>query len=249
MTQLTALDRNRHGKLRVNEEQAFEVCKDHNMTSVVVSEIARLVIQYPVAFTRNGETGQFVCVALFGFDPSQNLYWHKGHWDGFCVPLNVGRHPFFVGLAGAAGDDASKQGLVTCVDLDNPAVQEGDGEALFDPAGKETPYLRHKLAILAELLDGEAKTREFIDKLQSLELIQPMRLEVKLAEDHVRKITGLYGIDDKRLRAIDKDNLAELHAKGFLPAIFAMMSSLGHFQTLMSRHRERTPGMPAAAPG
>ena len=75
MTKLENLDRMVHGNLRVQEEQAFSACKDITMCAVVLNEIARLVIEYPIVFTKNGDTGQFVCVALFGVDPQENVYW------------------------------------------------------------------------------------------------------------------------------------------------------------------------------
>ena len=73
------------------------------------------------------------------------------------MPLNVGRQPFFVGMADNPAGGEGAKGLVTCIDLENPGVQDSAGEALFDANGGETPYLRHKLALLAELVDGEQK--------------------------------------------------------------------------------------------
>src|SRR6185436_4244525 len=66
MPNLANLDRVAHKNLRVQEELAFGACKEITMCSVVLNEIPRLVIEYPLAFTRHGETGQFICVALFG---------------------------------------------------------------------------------------------------------------------------------------------------------------------------------------
>ncbi len=132
-----------------------------------------------LAFTKHGETGQYICVALFGVDPDRNLYWQDERWNSVTVPLNVGRQPFFVGIADnpAAGEGA--KGLVTCIDLENPGVQTSAGEPLFDANGGETPYLRHKLALLAELIDGEQKSREFTDRLAALDLLQGVQLELK----------------------------------------------------------------------
>jgi hypothetical protein len=235
MPNLANLDRTAHKNLRVEEERAFGACGEITMCGVVVNEIPRLVIEYPLAFTRHGETGQYICVALFGVDPDRNLYWQGERWHSVTVPLNVGRQPFFVGLADnpAAGEGA--RGLVTCIDLENPAVQTAAGEALFDANGAETPYLRHKLALLAELIAGEEKTRAFADRLAALELIQSIQLELKSPDQPSRKISGLYSIDEKKLRSLDAATLAELHEAGFLHAMYAMLSSLGHLQILARR--------------
>jgi hypothetical protein len=235
MTKLANLDRVIHGNLRVQEEQAFSACKDITMCAVVLNEIARLVIEYPIVFTRNGDTGQFVCVALFGVDPQENVYWRDGRWNSFSVPLNVGRQPFFVGVADSpAGGDGAKE-LVTCIDIENPGVQTGGGEALFDASGNETPYMRHKLALLAELIDGERRSREFTDKLVALELIKSFQLELKSPGNQPRKISGLFSVDEKKLRSLDANTLAELNVTGYLHAMHAMLSSLGHLQILARR--------------
>ena len=89
MAKLANLDRAAHQNLRVQDELAFAACKDITMCVVMLSEIARLVIEYPIVITKNGETGQFLCVALFGVDPQENLFWSGNRWNSYSVPLNV----------------------------------------------------------------------------------------------------------------------------------------------------------------
>jgi len=229
---LSHLDRVAHQKLRVLEEQAFSSCKDVTMCAVALSEIPRLVIEYPIAFTKGSESGPLIPVALFGVNPDQNLYWRDDRWNSVTVPLNIGRQPFFVGRA---DNPAGEKGLIPCIDLDNPGVQDSAGEALFDANGAETPYLRHKLALLADLVDGEQKTRDFVDRLTSLDLIQPIQLELKAPDSPSRKIGGLHAVEEKKLRALDGTVLMELNGLGYLHAVHAMLSSLGHLQLLARR--------------
>lgn len=151
------------------------------------------------------------------------------------MPLNVGRHPFFVGLANNPAGGEGAKGLVTCIDLENPGVQTSDGEPLFDANGSESPYLRHKLALLAELIDGEQKTRAFSEKLVALDLLQGIQLELKAPGQEPRKIRGLFAVDEKMLRELDAPTIAELHGAGYLHAMYAMLSSLGHLQVLAQR--------------
>jgi hypothetical protein len=231
---LANLDRVAHQRLRVMEEQAFCACKNVTMCAVALSEIPRLVIEYPIVFSLDGENGRLIPVALFGVSPEENLYWRDGRWNSISVPLNIGRQPFFVALADNPAEEGSKT-LVPCINLENPGVQESSGEALFDAGGAETPYLRHKLSLLAELVDGEPKTRAFIERLSALELITPVQLELKAPGKQSRKITGLQTIDERKMRALDGTVLADLHGLGYLHAMYAMMSSLGHLQILARR--------------
>ena len=142
---------------------------------------------------------------------------------------------FFVGVTDNPAGGEGAKGLVPCIDLENPGVQESAGEALFESDGAETPYLRHKLASLAELVDGEQRTSAFVEKLVALELIQPIQLELKAPDQQPRKITGLHAIDEKKLRALDGAVLAELNGLGYLHPMYAMLSSLGHLQILARR--------------
>jgi hypothetical protein len=243
MTKLANLDRVAHRNLRVQDDRAFTACKDITMCAVVLTEIPRLVIEYPMAFIKRGENSQYTCVALFGVDPDRNLYWRDERWSGHTVPLNVGRQPFFVGIADNPAGGEGAKGLVTCIDLENPGVQTSAGEPLFDEAGSESPYLRHKLALLSELIEGEQKTRAFTDRLVALDLLQGIELELKAPNQAPRKIRGLYSVDERKLRALDAATLAELHGAGYLHAIYAMLSSLGHLQLLARRN----PPMPEPA--
>lgn len=243
MANLANLDRVAHKNLCVEEERAFAACKDITMCAVVLNEIPRLVIEYPLAFTKHGETGQYICVALFGVDPDRNLYWKDDRWSGITVPLNIGRQPFFVGIADNPAGGEGAKGLVTCIDLENPGVQIAAGEPLFDANGGETPYLRHKLALLAELIDGEGKSRAFTDRLVALDLLQSIQLELKAPGQPPRKISGLYSVDEKKLRSLDAATIAELHGAGYLHAMYAMLSSLGHLQ-ILARRSAAAPAIP-----
>jgi SapC len=235
MTRLANLDRSAHQGLRVLEERAFASCKDASMCLVTINEIPRLIVEYPVVFTKSSNASEYVCVALFGAAPDQNVFWREGRWTSFFMPLNVARQPFSVGVANKLdGDDGAKE-LVACIDLDNDAVQANAGEALFDARGEYSPYLKHKMTLLAELVDGEQRTRAFTTRLSELGLIHPIQLELKIPGQESRTITGLYSIDEPKLRALDATVVTELNGRGYLHAMYAMLSSLGHLQMFARR--------------
>lgn len=235
MTNLTNLDRVAHKNIRVNEERAFSVCKDITMCAVSPTEVPRLVLEYPVVFTQHSESKQFLLVALFGVDPQRNLFWRDDKWQSVTVPLNVARQPLFVGVGANPGEAGKGQTLVTCIDMDNPGVQESIGELLFDAEGKETPYLQRKLALLAELMDGEQRARSFIERAEALGLIRPIHLELTETGGAPRQIGGLYSVDEAKLRALPVEAISELNAKGYLHVMHAMLLSLGQFSILARR--------------
>jgi hypothetical protein len=235
MPNLVNLDRNAHQKLRINDARALSVFSNLNMCPVVPSEIARLVIEYPIAFAKNSDSGQYICVAVFGLDVGQNLYFRDGNWTSYTVPLNVGRQPFYVGVAENPEGGAGTKNLITCIDLENPGVNESEGEALFDASAAETPYLRHKLAQLNDLVDADERARDFTEKAASLGLIHAIQLDIKKPGSEPRKVGGLHSIDEKKLRELDAATLTDLNSRGYLHAMYAMLSSLGHLSILARR--------------
>jgi hypothetical protein len=207
------------------------------MCSVVPTEVPRLVLEYPVVFTKHNETGEYLCVALFGVDPQKNLFWKDGRWHSHTLPLNIGRQPFFVGVGSKDVSGEAQQSLVTCIDLENPGVQGEQGQLLFDADGKETPYLQYKMSMLAELIDGEQKARSFVERLATLELIRPIQLELKTPGDAPRQIGGLHSVDESKLRSLSSEIIAELNSKGYLYVMHAMLLSLGQLPILAQRLR------------
>jgi hypothetical protein len=227
MNRLTALNSAAHRNLRVNPEQVLAQAAQLNMVPVVLGEFQKLCVQYPIVLTKNGATGQFTCVALFGFEKAENLFWRQDRWDAIYVPLQVSRQPFFLG-----------QQAVVCIDTLHPSLQQSHGEAIFDEHGAETTYLQQAKQMLAALLDGEEPTDRFVRKLLALELIRPMRLEIEFANRHKQRVEGLYTIDEERLKAVPGGTIAELHSLEYLAPLYTMLASLGQIYSLVQRKNQ-----------
>lgn len=227
MNRLTALNSAAHRNLRVNPEQVLAQAAQLNMVPVVLGEFQKLCVQYPIVLTKNGATGQFTCVALFGFEKAENLFWRQDRWDAIYVPLQVSRQPFFLG-----------QQAVVCIDTLHPSLKQAHGEAIFDEHGAETTYLQQAKQMLAALLDGEEQTDRFVRKLLALELIRPMRLEIEFANRQKQRVDGLYTIDEERLKAVPGGTIAELHSLEYLAPLYTMLASLGQIYSLVQRKNE-----------
>ena len=80
MTKYVALDPSAHRGLKINTDALQAQGANERIVPVVISEFPKLVIEYPIVFTKHEETGRFVCVAVLGFDPKENLFWQNGVW-------------------------------------------------------------------------------------------------------------------------------------------------------------------------
>jgi hypothetical protein len=229
MNRLIALNSAAHRHLRVDPAQVLAQASRLNMLPVVLGEFLKLCVHYPIVLTKNGSTGQFTCIALFGFEKRENLFWKDDRWDALYVPLHVARQPFFLG---------TDQEQVVCIDLMNSAVTQAHGDLLFDEWGGETSYLQQVKQTLAALLEGEEQTDRFIRKLLALELIRPMRLEIEFVNRQKQRVEGLYTIDEARLKALPAEAIVELHRLDYLPPMYTMLASLGHIYSLVQRKNQ-----------
>lgn len=237
MTALVSLHNEAHQHLRVNTQIAEAQGANLNMVPVMLSEFLKVAVQFPIAITKNKDTGRFVCVALFGFTPNENLFYNNQQWESVYLPLQIVRQPFFLG-ENSESSSADDQ-YVICVDTSSPSLQATDGEPLFTAEGQATNYLEKMKYVLAELLDGETKTQAFIDQLIALKLLQPMQLQITFDNGETNNIEGTYSIDENRLQALTQTEVFNLHQLGYLGSIQSMLVSLGHIYGMVDKKNKR----------
>ena len=228
MANLVNLDRKHHQNLRVEEEHAFAACKDVPMCAVVLSEIPRLVIEYPHGIheeRRNravrlrrafwgGSGSQPVLArwaleqlhratqcrkaAVFRRDRRESGWWRRRERTGH---LHRSRQP------GRAGD--------------------GRRSLVRRSAGGELPICVTSWRMLNELIDGEERARGFHREARFARphTADPARLKTQApaAQDQRAAIRSTR----RKMRALDAATFTDLHAAGYLHAMYAMMSSLG----------------------
>jgi len=234
MTKLVTLHNTLHRNLKLNLDKVEAAGAAERMVPVVLSEYLKLTVQYPIVFTKNGDTGKFLSVALLGFDKGENLFWKDNQWQGIYIPLNISRQPFFLGASDKEGEKS-----VLCIDTDNDALSESVGEDIFDQEGKASPLLERVKASISELMKGEAETPAFIDILLAHQLIMPLSLDITFADQSTQRVQGLYTIDEEKLDGLPANILSDLHSRGYLKPIYTMVASLGHMYSLIQKKNER----------
>jgi hypothetical protein len=182
---------------------------------------------YPIVFAQDGN-GSYDAIALLGFEQGENLFLGPNGWDAPAIPLTVERQPFMIGR----GDELSVH-----IDLDSPRVRDGgiEGEALFLTYGGTSEYLERISSVLRTIHDGLAASRAFVAALVELELIESFVLDVELDDGSQNRLAGFYTINEDRLAQLSADQLAALHGKGYLQAIYMAVASLAQFRALIQR--------------
>ena len=94
-------------------------------------------------------------------------------------------------------------------------------------------------SMLAQLIQGEKQTKEFIQKLLMQELLVPLSLDITFEDGHKSLIKGLYSVDEDKLAELESAVLIDLHNRGWLQAIHTQLASLGQIYALIDRRNKR----------
>jgi len=240
MTQLVAVDNKNHLNTRVDLSKVAQHGAALHLVPVVLSEFIHLAVQYPIVLTKNGNTGQFVFSAMLGFEKGENLFWQQEQWQGLYVPLQIRRQPFFIEASiHQNNNEQHNNELTVCLNTESPALSNLVGEALFEVDGQESAYFRDVKANLSLLIMGEKENELLLKSLTSMELIQPISLDITFANQSSTKLTGLYTIDQDKLGSLTNDQVISLYHTGLLPSIYAMVTSLGQVHALIDLKNKR----------
>jgi hypothetical protein len=231
MAKLTALSPALHKHFKIDTDKLEAQGANERLVPVMITEFSKLVVQYPIVFTKSEDSGEFVCVAVLGFEPNENLFWQQQSWQGIYTPLHVMRQPFFV------GNDQGQN--VICIDEQGSSVSHDHGVALFDDMGGETEFLQDIKKMLAQLLTAEEATKQFVRTLVAYDLLLAMPLEITFANGETRSVRGFYTIDENKLESLTVDRLVSLQKEKYLTPLHMIIASTGHLYSLINRKNAR----------
>lgn len=226
---LTAED---HRDLRIRTQRSPEL-GDAVMTCITVpSEFRRVQTHYPILFQLDAARDSFTALAMFGFEPGENLFLTENGWDARYRPLAIDSQPFLVGRG--AGDVRQVH-----IDMASPRIAAGEGTRVFDETGRPTPYLERIADQLRALDTDYVASADFFAALRRYDLLEPLTMDVTLDDGSKNRLVGYHVIDEDRLVALDDAAVADLHGTGHLMPIFMALASLGNIGDLVARKNRR----------
>lgn len=227
---METVDKSRHAKLRVKQSQDFGHAKTFNLAAVSLAELSAVAANYPIVFIQNPDNKEYRPVAMFGLRPGENDFYVEKGWDATYIPLMIQRHPFLIGFDDRVEDSNT---LTICLDKNSTLFSEDEGIAMFTEAGEETDYLNSRKNLLSAIFEGEKITDKFTQKVTELGLLVPLELLLQPQEGEPRKVSGMFTIDERKMRALTAEQVTELHTLDFLPACYIIMCSLFQMHELM----------------
>ena len=213
------LNKQVHSKTRfINEDRKYDFACNTNSVILSGVEFSEAGKEFPVVFVSDSDE-KVVPVALLGLKNSENLFVDaSGDWQGRYIPAFIRRYPFALAEV--------EDGLRVCIDADCGALQEKEGEALFDDEGNNSQFLEGILDFLREFQQQHQRTTDFVKKLQELELFKPLNASVKLPDGGQLALQGLLVVDEPKLLELEDKAALSLFRSGELGWIYTHLASI-----------------------
>ncbi len=232
MTKAALLNNVDHRRLKVVTGHSADFGDSINQTIVFPTEFAEVQREYPILFRKNGE-GAFYSIALLGLDKGENLFLTKQGWQARYIPAIHQRGPFIIGMQNQHANAGEHVEPVIFVDLDDPRVNQAEGQPLFLPHGGNSAYLQHISRVLNIINRGTAVAKPMFDAFQQADLLEPASLEIQLDDYTTYKVPDVYSINEPALAALKGDMLDRLHSAGYLRAAYLALASLTNISRLI----------------
>ena len=230
MTNYQMLNNVTHKDLRVITRRGADLGDAVAGCAIYPGEFNEAQKYYPLLFQRI-ENGRWLTIALFGFEPNENLFLTDDSWTVPFIPALIEREPFVIGMKEHAEGNLE---AVVNIDLASPRIAQGEqGKRLFLPQGGRSAYLEKITDILSLLHEGVAQVETMLSEFERLELIEPFSLEIDFSNGTRYKNHHYATINKQRLLTLPDNEVVNLHRSGMLRYAYLIIASFSNIQSLV----------------
>lgn len=233
MPKFEVVSPDQHQHIRINQQRSAELGDNLMYCQTFMGEFRDVQAHYPILFQTIDKGDPMAPVALFGFERGENLFLTRDQWRARYIPLMVRRQPFSIGIQHQ--DNSNNPRRVINIDATNPRVNDREGVRIFDDLGEPTDYLNRVSGMLDTIHHWHINTQEFVTCLHELDLLEPVNIDVTVANGERGQLIGFSGIHEENFRALDEQALVHLWQKQYLDAIYMVLASMSNFGALIER--------------
>ena len=231
---LVEVSYNRHKDYALLAKCSETLAKDFNVVPVTLSEVPHIAQHCAIALVKHNDTGQYNLVAVFGFEPGENLYCQNNLWHETYCPMYLSSKPFHLGYL-----DEGQTSRVLCVDENSPYIVKNSKETINAQTFYRAPHQENTCIVqakgsLARLEQGQRLTHEFIQCISQINLVQSLTLDIVWDNGEKGSISGLYTVDPQQLDTLSHAQLQQLQQRDYVAIITALNQSLNHIQQLIT---------------
>ena len=214
-----------HRKVRVRPLKQLDFAREVTDCLLTIDEFPAAARSMPIVFGRSEEDRKFFPAAVLGLGRKRNWFVDdEGQWKpGEYMPAFLRRYPFVF----VKGDDTN----YLAIDERCSAVNEEEGEPLFDEAGQASNYARLVLGFLQEYEASHQRTQEFCREMSRLGLFEDIVIQ-KWIGFQSPLLRGIKRISERRFDQLTTSERDSLVSKGYYKLIVAHLISLGHIERL-----------------
>lgn len=229
-------DRRRHAGMGLCRDRDWRWCGSLNAVYLGAIEFSRAAVDFPIAFTREAHSGEYLPVAVLGLRKAENLFVDaSGRWRALSyIPAYFRRHPFCI--AEVPKPDGGQPQRLVCVQEDQ---LEPSDEPLLTADGEPTERWRSVEKLLEAVEGARQQTRALAKRLEVLDLLVPFDALATTRDGQQMRLAGMYRVDEQRLEKLPAKSLEQLAAKGHLRCIYAHLVSLENFARLLDMTAQR----------
>lgn len=231
---MSELSSNKHKALKVSDYAGIEYANTQHLMNIRVTEVAKVACEQSVFFARNSHNGHYTLSALASFSVKQNLFVNNLQWQALYTPVCMQVYPLQLLTRAANSRD-----YFIAIDDTSKALNESDGQALFDDNGNPSLYLSAQKKLLESDLNNDYLSYQFIEKMTQLGLIKGIDIVLEFEGIAAQTIQGLSTIDEDKLKTLDDNTIIELHKLGYMSVINAMLLSLFQLNALVKLHNKQ----------
>lgn len=227
------LMKEKHGDLALKPaSQPFGFAAKARAVPLTLSEIPAAMKDYPV-IVLSKEQPQLLAVT--GLYDDVNLFVDdEGNWAEYrYIPGYVRRYPF--GLAAETGGER----MAIVIDRAFEGLGSSGERPLFTN-GEPTAQTQAAIEFCKTYERDRQTTEQFVKTLIESDIIQQQTAQYTPTNSKEPVAFAQYfGVAEERLNGLDKDKLADFHARGVLPLAYAMLMSMSNWRMLLQRRAKR----------
>lgn len=234
MPNIELLNNHKHKQLRVDTAKFYEHGCQVGNAMIMPSEFSKVQREYPIFFRKDPKTGQFYSSCLLGFAADENLFLKDNVWLSNYMPLVLARGPFLIGYQEQEENGARIKAPVVHIDMDDPRINDREGEPIFTDEGEHSPYISQVANLLMGIHQGVEDNKTMIALFMEFKLIESVNMEIELNNGQKIQLSGIYTINEETLAKLDSHALVTLNESGYLRHAFSVVNSMDSVQTLIN---------------
>lgn len=236
MAQYQLLNNIAHKDLRIFKHRGAELGDAVGGCVVYPTEFNEVQKYYPIVFQAS-ENGDWLTIALFGFELNENLFLSGDKWLVPYIPAVIEREPFIIGMQERSTGEVEP---VVHIDMDSPRVSKGeDGESVFLPFGGNSPFLDRMTDVLSVVHEGVAEAERMLSEFKRLDLIERITLDIEFSGGQQYKNNRYATISKEKLINLPDAEVVNLHRSGLLRYAYLIIGSITNIQRLVDIKNSR----------